>query len=449
MGDFLELDFRRLFAWLRAGLLLACVLGLIGAAAGVAYGMLATKRFTVATDILINPANLRVVEDDLFSQAGQVDAQVLTARSKQRVLTSRNVLSHVVEQLDLANDPEFNNPAAASIGDTTDPKLRALSQLSRNVGVEADETSFVTTLRVSAESADKAITISQAIVRAFQEELVRTETEGATRAATALDGRLEQLKGDVMRAEERVEAYRRENNLSSTNGQLVSSQTMTQLNTQIVQAEARATAAQSNLDTLVAGGANGTNADPSVSENLSTLRNQANSIRQELESQSAQLGPRHPAIQRLRASLATVDAQVEAEYRNTVEVARASRDAAQGAVAALTTRMNELQGGVFSDRASEVALRELERDAASRTAIYESFLARARQITERQGLDTTNVQVISSPVPPEGRSWPPRTLLLLIAGGVLGFGLGMLLAIALGARRDLRPTPVDPRFSAV
>jgi uncharacterized protein involved in exopolysaccharide biosynthesis len=88
-----------------------------------------------------------------------------------------------------------------------------------------------------------------------------------------------------------------------------------------------------------------------------------------------------------------------------------------------------------------VTLRELERDATSKSTIYEAFLSRARQVTEREQLDTTNVRVISTAVPPAGRSWPPRTVVMLGAGAVGGFIVGMLLAIVFGMLRDLRQPP--------
>lgn len=447
VGDFLELDFRRLFLWLRAGLAAALALALVGALAGGAYGLMAKKRYTVATDILINPSNLQVIDNDLYAQSSQVDGQVLSARSKQRVLTSRNVLSRVVDELDLASDPEFAPGGSAVGGTASDSKLAALARLQEGVRTEADEQSFVTTLFVAAETPDKAIEISRAIVKTFQEELAKTEAEGANRAAAALDARLQQLKADVLAAENNVESYRRDHNLSSSNGQLVSSQAMTQLNLQIVAARTRATAAQANYDTLVADGVNGTNANPSVSETLAELRNRANKARQDYNSQSVLLGPRHPSLLKLKVELDTVDAQVKAEYRHTVEVAKANRDAAKIALDSLESQMNNLQGSVFTDSESEVALRELERDAASRTAIYERFLARTRQITEREQIDTTNVQVISEAVPPKGRSWPPRTLLLVALGAFGGFALGMLLSIARGIRQDLREPLDEPRGS--
>lgn len=445
VGDFLELDFRRIFVWLRAGLKVALVLAVVGALAGACYGLLAKKRYTVATDILINPANLQVMDDDLYAQASQVDSQVLNARSKQRVLTSRNVLSRVVDELNLVADSEFVPIATATDSAASDPKLVALTKLQDSVDTEADDQSFVTTLFVSAETSAKAIELSQGIVKAFREELANTEAAGANRAAAALDDRLQQLKADVAEAEKKVEAYRRDHNLSSSNGQLVSSQAMTQLNAQIGEAQARAAAAQASYDTLVAGGANGTNSSPAVSVALADLRSKANNVRQELNAQSVQLGPRHPSILKLQAELDTVTAQVKAEYQHTVEVAKADRDAAKIAADSLVAKMDRLQGNVFTDNESEVGLRELERDAASKTAIYERFLSRTRQITEREQIDTTNVQVISVPTPPKGRSWPPRTMVLMALGAFGGFALGMMLSIARGIQQDLRPQPGDSR----
>ncbi|GAB1584586.1 GumC family protein [Phyllobacterium phragmitis] len=438
VGDFLELDFRRIFVWLRAGLMLALALAVLGALAGGIYGLMATKRYTVATDILINPANLQVVDNDLYPQSGQIDGQVFVARSRQRVLTSRNVLSRVVDELNLADDPEF---APRTSAPEADRRLAALAKLQESVDVRADEQSFVTTLLVTAQTPGRAIEISQAIVKTFQDELAETEAEGANRAAAALDSRLRQMKQDVLEAETKVEDYKRNHKLASSNGQLVSSQAMTQLNTQIMNARARVAAAQASYDTLVAGGINGTNANPAGSPALADLRSKANTVREDLNSQSVQLGPRHPSILKLKVALDTIDAQLRAEYQRTVEVAKANRDTARIALNSLVTEMNKLQGTVFTAGDSEIALRELERDAAAKTAIYERFLARARQLTEREQIDTTNVQVISAPTPPRGRSWPPSTKLLVLLGAFGGFGLGLLLAIARGIGQDLRLPP--------
>ncbi|TIY02043.1 MAG: lipopolysaccharide biosynthesis protein, partial [Mesorhizobium sp.] len=271
--------------------------------------------------------------------------------------------------------------------------------------------------------------------------LAKAEAAGASRAAAALEGRLGQLKRDVQVAEEKVESYRRSHNLSASNGQLVSSQTMTQLNSEIGEAQSRVIAAQASYDALVASGVNGANPDPAVSAALAALRDKANSLRQQIDSQSMTFGPRHPTIVRLRTEFETVSSQLRAEFARTVGTAKANLDKANASLASLSAKMNDLKSSVFTDSESQVALRELERDAASRRAVYESFLSRSRQITEREQIDTTNVQVISTAVPPKGRSWPPRTPLMASLGAFAGFALGMLLALAMGIVRDVRQPP--------
>ena len=453
IGDFLELDFGRLFVWLRNGLLLSTVLAGTGAVAGGAYAVLSKPRFTVTTDIMIDPANLQVVEGDLFSQPGQVDSQLLIAGSKLRVLTSRNVLARVVDELDLVDDPEFverstpffalPNLFGSTAGSQDDPSVAALRALSERVSTKADEKSFVASLLVSAEATDKAIAISDGIVRAFRDELAEAEADGASRAAAALDSRLDELKTDVQAAEERVEKFRRDNNLAaSSDGQLVSTQTMNALNTQVVEAQAKVIAARTNYDTLVAAGPD---ANPSVGNttSLQALRDRAGALQQQLLASSMTLGPRHPTIVGLTAELGAVQTQIRSEVDRAVVAARTALNEAQANLDALTAQTASLTSAVFTDNDLQVQLRELERDATSKTAIYESFLARARQITEREQIDTTNVRVISTAVPPPGRSWPPRTVLVIGIGAFAGLLLGMGIAIAVGIWRDMRRPPAQ------
>jgi uncharacterized protein involved in exopolysaccharide biosynthesis len=450
IGDFLELDFGRLFVWLKRGLLASVALAGLGAVAGGAYAVLSPPKYTVSTDILIDPANLQVVTDDLFQQPGQVDNALLAAGSKLRVLTSGNVLSRVVDKLNLVADKEFFDPTPGLLSGLlgsgkdekpADPRLAALSALDKRVSTTADEKSFVARLNVSSETPDKSILISSAIVDAFKAELATAEADGAGRTAAALTDRLDELKAAVKAAEEKVEAYKRDNNLATSSGELVNTQTMAQLNQQVVEAQSRVIAAQSSYDELVAAGRNATTADTQASAALTTLRASAGALRQQLDAQSMVYGPRHPTIVRLNTELSAVNAQLEAEIGRIVAAAKVSLDEAKAAAAALGAKAEELKTSVFSDNEALVTLRELERDATSKSTIYEAFLSRARQVTEREQLDTTNVRVISTAVPPAGRSWPPRTVVMLGAGAVGGFALGMLLAVLFGILRDLKQPP--------
>lgn len=448
VGDFLELDFGRLFTWLRRGLMMSVALAAVGAVAGGAYAIVTPPKYAVTTDILIDPANLQVVSDDLYQAPGSTDNALLSVASKLRVLTSGNVLEQVVDKLNLTADKEFYNPdpgfSLSSLipgsGDKSEPnpRLAALSALDKRVSSHADGKSFVASLSVWAETSDKAIAISDAIVEAFRSELATAEADGAGRTAAALNQRLEELKAEVKTAEEKVEAFKRANNLAQSSGELVTTQAMAQLNQQVVEAQARVIAAQSAYDELVAAGKNATTADTQASASLSALRSTAASLKQQLDSQSMVYGPRHPSIVKLSTELAAVNAQIDTEIGRVVSAAKVTLDEANSGLAALTLKANDLKSNVFADNEALVTLRELERDATSKSTIYEAFLSRARQVTERENLDTTNVRVISTAVPPAARSWPPRTVVMLGVGAVGGLAVGMMLAVLFGIIGDLR-----------
>lgn len=458
IGDFLELDFGRLFTWLRRGMLLGLILAAIGGVAGGIYAMVATPKYTVSTDILIDPANIQALPDDIYQQPGQVDSAVLNAGSKLRVLTSGNVLARVVDELNLVDDKEFYDPTQGfSLGslipgsadkEAADPKLAALASLTRKITAKADEKSFVASLFVSTESSDKSIRISDAVVRAFQAELATAESAGASRTASELNQRLDQLKADVKDAEEKVEAYKRANNLAASSGELVNNQALTQLNAQVVTAQAAVITAQSSYDELVEAGASANTAGTQASASIVALRSQVAGLKSQLGSQSTIYGPRHPTIVKLNTELAAAQAELNAEIGRIAAAAKVTLDQAKADLQALTDRADTLKTNVFSDNEALVALRELERDAASKTTIYEAFLSRAKQVAEREQIDTTNVRVISTAVPPPARSWPPRTVVMVGVGAAGGFVLAMLIAVVLGMRRDLRQAAPTRRAAA-
>lgn len=450
IGDFLEVDFRRLFVWLKSGLFAMLLLGLIGAGLGAAYAVLTPPKYTVATDILIDPSNLQVVRDDLFQAPGQVDSAVMTAASRLRIMTSGNVLSRVVAELKLTEDEEFYDPkpsfslsemlglGGGEAAAKPNPELAALGALRARVSTRADEKSFVATLLVSSQSSDKSIVISEAIVKAFKDELARAEADSAARTASSLNDRLDELKASVKLAEDKVESYKRENGLSSSSGELVSTQTMTQLNSQLLEAQARVISAEATYNEVLAAGGSAISASSQDSAGLVALRSKLGDLRQQLGSQSMVYGPRHPSIARLATEIQAVEAELALEQRRIVGNAKVALDEARSSVAALSAKAEALKAHVFSDNAALVTLRELERDSTSKGAIYEAFLARARQVTEREQIDTTNVRVISTAVPPPARSWPPRTVVVMMGGGIAGVGLGVLLAIGFGIFNDMR-----------
>jgi uncharacterized protein involved in exopolysaccharide biosynthesis len=149
----------------------------------------------------------------------------------------------------------------------------------------------------------------------------------------------------------------------------------------------------------------------------------------------------HPTRAAAERQLKGLQSQISAEARRAVQTAKLDLDQARRTVAQLDQQNTAARTTVSTDDQADVQLRELDRDAKAKAAVYEAFLTRAREITERQQLDTTNIRVISPATPPSVRSWPPRGVVMAGGGLAGGAALGILLALGLGFLADSRRLP--------
>lgn len=439
------------FHWLKDGLLWIIGATALCVAAAFIYAMVAQPRYTVYTDLVIDPSNLQVVNDDVFGSNPQRDSQLLEVESKLRILTSRNVLTRVIDSMNLTQDPEFVKPgilggikalfSSASSDETQQAKLLGATRaLSERVEARREERSFVVSLGVYTDNPEKSVALSDAIVDAFEKEIFESAAQSAGRVATTLNDRLEELRRNVTNAEAKVEEFKRQKGLQSSNGELVSSQLVAELNTQVLTAQQRSIELETRykqMQEAISTGRTGT-ASVFVSPTMTTLRQDYDQALLQLNSLQLTYGTRHPRITAANSDLATLKTSISNEARRIADAALGDMNQAKSALAALQGKANEQQTTVYMDNDSQVELRDLERDARAKAALYETHLTRAQQITEQQQINTSNIRVISRAMPPQSRNWPPRTLILLAAGAFAGIAIGVGLALLSGILRALR-----------
>ncbi|SFB17774.1 Uncharacterized protein involved in exopolysaccharide biosynthesis [Rhizobium sp. NFR07] len=448
--------------WLRRRLALIIAMTVLGVIAAFLYATMSTPRYTVYTDIMVDPQNLNVVSDDVFAANPQRDSQLLEVESKLRVLTSRNVLNKVIRDLNLTEDPEFNKPSPfGNLFGSPEPatpeqkELSVLRELGDRITAGREERSFVVTLAVWSSDPEKSVELSEAIVRAFESELFVSSSDSAGRLAADINSRLDELRMSVTDAEEKVEQFKRQNNIQeSSTGELASSRISSALDTQVLDAQQRLFQAQSRYDQMRSAVADRRTATATIfdSVGMQTLRTSYNTLQQQIGALSRTYGARHPRLIALQSEEAAVENAIAAEANRILETVKTEADEARSTLSQLRGRADAERSTVFNDNDAQVRLRELERDARARAAVYETYLSRTRQINERQQINATNVRVISPPVPPKSKSWPPRTVILLAGGAAGGFALGTALALALGLSGHLRDArrryyAFEPRYA--
>ena len=414
-----------------------------------------TPRYRAVSQILIGPVDLRVVEKTVMPPAQTADANVIQVESETRVLTSDRVLLRVVDGEKLATDPEFGagGPSLMSglrarlgLGSqakTGDAELTALRQLQRSVSAKRSERTYVVDLIVETADRDKSARIANAIAQAYLDEQTASRAEASRRATDSLSSRLSELRERVRNAEEQVERYKRDHNIVGPTGRLVDEQQLTELNNQLTTAKARTAEANARYEQVLRlqrdGSDSGSTSEAVQSNTIGRLREQYATIARQEANLAAELGPRHPWVIDARAQVRNAQQHITEELGRVAEANRNDYERALANENSLANSFDGLKRKAMDTSLAFVKLREFEREAEASRAVYESFLVRTREMREQERLDTTNVRILSDAQPPQDRSWPPRRLIMLLAGLILGILGGAGLAYLLELMREHSP----------
>lgn len=449
-----EIGLATLIEWLLRYWLLILILTFLGAAAGIGFGKTAKPRFSATTDILMAPSNLQLMPNDVYAQNMQAESQLMDIESKLRLVTSGNVLQRVVDALKLQNDPEFNGTETGWLsglvtsesnkmpkGDQQQAKnIAALRELSLRLDAKRPERSYLIHLSAWAREPEMAVLLANTTAKAFQEEVAQNESDGAARAARALSEPLVELKTAATDAEMKVAQFRNAQGLQTSNaGELVSTQSLTQINTQLVGAFTRQAEAKSRYGELTNAG--NQSLDPSStlqSPTLTALRTQYATLKQRLDAMAMTYGPRYPELASAQSQIAGLQTQIAQETSRILRAAKLDLDQANAVVETLRRQTEGARSAVSLDTDAQVTLNDLERDRLAKTTLYQAYLTRAQEIAQRQQIDATNIRIVSTALPPKSRSWPPGTVVLGLAGAITGGMAGVALALCLGLIGSMR-----------
>jgi uncharacterized protein involved in exopolysaccharide biosynthesis len=309
--------------------------------------------------------------------------------------------------------------------------------LQRKITAKRTERTYVVDLAVESSDPEKSARIANAIGAAYLDEQADARAEAARRATDSLSARLNEQRERVTQAEEQVEAYKAAHNIVNADGRLVDEQQLTELNNQLVAARARTAQTKARYEQVLqlrrAGLDQGAIPEAVQSGTLGLLRDQHGTIARQEANLTAELGPRHPSVIEARAQLRSAQQHIGDEIARIAEASRIDYERTLANESTLASSVTDLKQRAIDTGLAFVKLRELEREAEASRAVYESFLVRAREIREQERLDTANVRLLADAQPPEGRSWPPRRLLMwpaLLALGLLG-GIGLAYLIEL------------------
>src|ERR1700704_2416549 len=393
-----------------------------------------------------------------------LDPEAVT--SQVQLLLSRDLAREIIKKNNLADRPEFDpvlqgfaplKSTLALFGIGRDPfsltpEERVLDAYYDRFTAYAVDKSRVVVIEFQSSDPELAARVATSIADAYLVLQQATRQEQARSASQWLSGEIDNLRKKVADAESRVEDFRSKSSLFvGTNNTTLSNQQMGELNTQLNNARALKSDAESKarlIREMLHSGKPIEASEVLNSELTRRLSEQRVTLRAQLAEQSSTLLDGHPRIKELKAQLADIDHQIREEASKLSRSFENDSRIAAGRGESLSASLEQSKKQATSTNGQDVQLRAMEREAKSQRDLLESYLAKYREATARENIDAAPAdgRILSRALVSNTPAFPKKLPIVLIAT----LATLMLSAGCIATAELLRMTAprVSPAFSA-
>ena len=432
----------------------------LAAAGSVAFVNIATPVYLSEAKIIVeNLGRSFTSPQAVNTQTNQVDE--LDVLSQVEVLKSQDLAKAVIAKLNLIESDEFDplrvkGPGLLSrilimIGFKADPRKqtaeqRVLKSYYDMLTVYQVPRSRVIVIDMNAEKPETAAKVVNTLANSYIKLTREVESTTTSRARVWLEDQIKELRKKVVSSEAAAEVYRAKFGLlkgRDVNATL-NSQELSELNSQIILAEAARSEAQARAaairDLLRKTGTIDGSTAVLNSSLIQRLREQQIALKRSREQLSATYLPNHPRIIAVNKEIVNLDRQVRAEALKIVQGLEQQAKIASTRVASLRASMNGLKTRASASNQDGVKLRALERESTATRTLLETFLTRYSDASARQNIEAQpgRARIISTAAPASEAAFPkkgPIVILTTIAGLVLSLGLAFLAEVMGAAGR--------------
>jgi uncharacterized protein involved in exopolysaccharide biosynthesis/Mrp family chromosome partitioning ATPase len=362
-----------------------------------------------------------------------LDAEAVT--SQVQLLLSRDLAREIIKKNKLAERPEFDpvlqgfsplKTVLALFGIGRDPfsltpEERVLDAYFQRFTAYAVDKSRVIVIEFQSRDPELAARVANSIAEGYLVMQQGARQEQAKSAGQWLSGEIDNLRKKVAEAESRVEDFRSKSSLFiGTNNTTLSNQQMGELNTQLNNARALKSDAESKARLIREMLQSGKPIEASEilnSELIRRLSEQRVTLRAQLAEQSSTLLDNHPRIKELKAQLADLDRQLREEASKLSRSLDNDARIAGGRVEGLSGSLEQLKKQATSSNGQDVQLRALEREAKAQRDLLESYLAKYREANTRENIDAapSDGRIISRATVSNTPAYPKKLPVVLIA----------------------------------
>lgn len=423
-----------------------------------------TPLYRAAARVMLDTRKFKAVSTEQ-ALSGFDTMNVGAMQTELEIIKSEDLLGRVVDKLGLAANPDFNGsrkpdfltesmapvrnlwgmalaalvPAPPRIAnpqapkpkaEDADPRRRAaIGAIASRLQVTLVGRTFIILVSVESPNGVMSAQVANAIADMYLVDQLDAKYEANKRATEWLEARLGELRGTLQSAEDQVAAYRRDKGLAGSPEGSVTSQTLNDLNANYTRVRARRIEREARLVAMRRAMVNPSElaniTEVASNPTLGALRIQEIELGRRVAELSEKYGDNHPRLIQARNELGVVRGRFAAETQKIMVAIQAELDAAKAEEEQLKIQVDRASTTSGQSSQYEAELKQLEREAQSSRAVYESFLNRFKELREQQDIQRPDARVLAYAQPSYSPSSPQYQTALVIAfaiGCLLGMG---------------------------
>ncbi len=363
------------------------------------------------------------------------------------VIRSRPLAEKVVNKLNLTSHPDFQKKESLAdrvpglesvknkllgllgmgpeeIGDARVEGELARRELIKDyhkrLGVLPMRKTQLVDISFEAPSPSLARDVANEHAAAYIEADLEARLERTKTAASWLAGQVELLKTDLNRAEQQLADYIQQEGITDLNDiQVLNSQELKDLKTNLVQASAKLSEATIRRNQVQSARQDGTlESLPSVqADNVAQKLKLDVVLAQQKRAEAAKrYGPQHPKMLAATSDLNTASSGLRAQVNRIVETIEFEYNAALAEESDINRRISLAENRFFETNIKGGKFLELQREVESNKRLFDLFYNRAKETTETVDLQSAHARILTPAEDPLEPSKPKKAMLFLLAG---------------------------------
>ena len=298
-------------------------------------------------------------------------------------------------------------------------RIGVVNALLDSLDVTREKRSRVINIKFTTRTPKKAAQIAGVYADLYLLEQLEAKFEATRRGTEWLNERVADLRKTVEVSERAVELFREKTGLIRGTDMTVTSQQISEINTQLILARAQRAEAEARLqqvERLVSSPGGVESASEVLSSPLiQRLREQEAEVQRRAAELASEYGVRHPRMINVRAETKDLRAKIAMEVNKIVGGLRNEVGISLAREKALSRNLNELKIEAADTNSAAVRLRVLEREADANRILFDTFLSRLKETTGQEGIQKPDARIISRADVPITPSFPNIQLVFIIA----------------------------------